>query len=385
MKRKLKVAVLVSLDTRYKYDNIRGIIQFAKRHDEWSLYGHNQMFRTIDDLKHWRGDGIIADINSRKEAERLASIGLPIVDLCGSVTANYDYIAQITNDDFQTGHSVAEHFLRRNFTEFAFVGMKQYRWSIERRVGFCEEINARGLTPDLFMRSRSYWQKNSPQKDLREWLERRPLAPLAIMAADDQIGVQVIEACLVAKIQVPNEVAIVGVNNDVVICEFCNPTLSSVALDDLQVGQQAAATLHEMMTNPAASLAPEPKRIAPLAIKLRDSSSYETQSSQAVRAAINFIRDHNDTALSVNDVVTHCRVGRRTLEVTFKKICGHSIYDEICRQRIQRACILLQRSNETINEIAYLSGFNSYQRFHSIFRKYMKVTPKAYRGKYIPR
>ncbi len=97
---------------------------------------------------------------------------------------------------------------------------------------------------------------------------------------------------------------------------------------------------------------------------------------------MNFIRKSKGIALTVSDVIDHCKVGRRTLEINFKKISGHSIYEEICKQKIQRACILLQRSNISITEIAFDSGFNSYQRFHSFFRKYMDTTPKQYRQKY---
>jgi LacI family transcriptional regulator len=382
MKRKLKVGVLMTLDTTYKYDIVRGIIQFAKQHDQWSLYGQNRVLHNLTDLRNWKGDGIIAHITSKKEADKLASLGLPIVDVCGSVTVKHDRIIYYTNDDFLTGANVAHHFLKEGFTEFAFVGVKLRRWSMKRKNGFASALPPTHPGPLVFERTQEYWSKNEPNKDLIQWLKQRPLAPLAIMAADDLVGAQIIEACNIAKIHIPNEISVIGTNNNVIVCEFCNPPLSSIPLNCLQIGIQAAASLHELMTVRKNETVYEAEKLPPLPIVARNSVSYENANNSAVRDAMNFIRQNKGVALTVSDVINHCKVGRRTLEINFKKICGHSIYEEICQQKIHRACVLLQRSTISITEIAFDSGFNSYQRFHSFFRKYIKTTPKQYRQKY---
>lgn len=374
--------MLMTLDTTYKHDIVRGIIQFSKQHDQWSLYGQNRVLHNLTDLKNWKGDGIIAHISTKKEADRLTSLGLPIVDVCGSIPIEYDRLIQYTTDDVKTGDDIAKHFLRQGFTEFAFVGVKQRRWSMKRKQGFSEALPSSHPGPLLFERPRNYWTTNEPQKDLIQWLKKRPLAPLALMAADDHIGAQVLEACTLAKVHVPNEISVIGVNNNVVVCEFCNPPLTSIPLNCLQIGLQAATSLHAMMTQRKKEMIYETETIPPLPIVLRGSSSYENETNHAVRDAMNFIRENKGVALTVADVIEHCKVGRRSLEINFKKISGHSIYEEICQQKIQRACLLLQRSNINITEIAFDSGFNSYQRFHSFFRKYMNTTPKQYRQKY---
>lgn len=382
MKRKFKIGVLMTLDSHYKYEIVRGIIQFAKQNDRWSLYGQNRVLHNMKDLKNWKGDGIIAYICTKREAEKLKSLGLPIVDVRGDVDINYNRLVQITNDDFLAGSDTAKYFLKEGFTEFAFVGTKNRFWSEERKKGFTNALPPSHPGPHLFERSRDYWTSNEPQKDLIQWLKNRPLAPLAIMAADDRIGAQVIEACNMAKIHIPNEISIVGINNNVIVCEFCNPPLSSIPINCLQIGLQACVCLHELMTERKKETVHEVQRLPPLPIVPRSSVSYENTGNLAVRDAMNFIRKNKGIALTVSDVIDHCKVGRRTLEINFKKISGHSIYEEICRQKIQRACVLLQRSNISITEIAFDSGFNSYQRFHSFFRKYMKTTPKQYRQKY---
>jgi len=380
--KKLKIGVLMTLDTHYKYEIVRGIIQFAKQNDHWSLYGQNRVLHNLTDLKKWKGDGIIAHIETKREADKLCSLGLPIIDVCGSVDIDYDRLIQVTNDDVQTGANTAKYFLQEGFTEFAFVGVKQRRWSTKRKQGFIEAFPASHPGPLLFERPQNYWTSNVPQKDLIQWLKKRPLAPLAIMAADDGIGAQIIEACNIAKIHIPNEVSVAGINNNVVICEFCNPPLSSIPLNCIQIGQQASVSLNELMTSRKKDKVHESEKIQPLSMVTRASISYDNASNLAVRDAMNFIQKSKGVALTVTDVIDHCQVGRRTLEINFKKICGHSIYEEICRQKIQRACILLQRSNISISEIAFDSGFNSYQRFHTFFRKYMKISPKEYRKKY---
>jgi LacI family transcriptional regulator len=382
MKNKLKVGVLMTLDTYYKYEVVRGIIQFTKQNDHWSLYGQNRILHNLNDLKKWKGDGIIAHVDTKRDADKLTSLGLPIIDVCGSVDIDYERLIQITNDDFLTGASTAKYFLQEGFTEFAFVGVKKRRWSIKRKNGFTSALPASHPGPLLFERPRNYWTSNEPQKDLIQWLKKRPLAPMAIMAADDRIGAQIIEACNMAKIHIPNEVSVVGVNNDIVTCEFCNPPLSSIPLDCMQIGLHAAASLNDLMTTRKKERVHESKKLQHLPIVTRGSVSYENADNLAVRDAMNFIRKSKGIPLTVNDVIGHCKVGRRTLEINFKKICGHSIYEEICQQKIQRACVLLQRSNISITEIAFDSGFNSYQRFHSFFKKYMQTTPKEYRKKY---
>ncbi len=382
MKKRLKIGVLMTLDTHYKYEIVRGIIQFSKQNEHWSLYGQNRVLHNLKDLKDWKGDGIIAHIDSKREADKLTSLGLPIVDVCGTVPVDYHRLIHITNDDFLTGANAAKYFMQEGFTEFAFVGVKMRRWSIKRKQGFTDALPKTHPGPLLFERPWSYWSTNEPQRDLIQWLKKRPLSPLAILAADDQVGAQVIEACNMARIQIPNEVSVVGINNNMVICEFCNPPLSSIPLNCMQIGLQAAVSLNELMTFRRKETVHEAKRLPPLPIVTRGSVSYENANNVSVRDAMNFIQKNKGIALTVTDVIRHCSVGRRTLEINFKKICGHSIYEEICRQKIHRACVLLQRSNISITEIAFDSGFNSYQRFHSFFRKYMNTTPKEYRLKY---
>jgi LacI family transcriptional regulator len=382
MKRKLKVGVLITLDTAYKHEIVRGIIQFAKQHDQWALYGQNRILHNLKDLKNWKGDGIIAHISTKKEADKLISLGLPVVDVCGSLPINYDHLVQYTNDDTLAGAVAAKHFLKEGFTEFAFVGAKQQRWSMLRKKGFCDALPPHHPGPLLFEKPKHWYSSDKPQTELLQWLKNRPLAPLAIMAADDHIGAQIIEACHVLKIHIPNEISVIGTNNDIIVCEFCNPPLSSIPFDCLQIGLQAARSLHELMTAPGKQKTCLAEKIPPLPIVVRGSVSYENSRNPAVRDAMNFIQQNKGVPLTVTDVIAHCKVGRRSLEINFKKICGHSIYEEICRQKIQRACVLLQRSNISITEIAFDSGFNSYQRFHAFFRKYAETTPKQYRQKY---
>lgn len=376
------MAVLINLDTHYKKHVVRGIIQFTKTHNNWALYGQNQILHNLSDLKKWKGNGIIAHIATKQEADKLTSLGLPIIDVCGSVNINYDHLVQYTNDDVLTGSRIAQHFMLAGFTEFAFIGARQRKWSLDRKNGFINAIPKSHPGALVFERPLAYWNTYTTHRDLLQWLKNRPLAPLSIMAANDQIGAQVINACNAAKIDLPNEISIIGTDNNEVVCEFCNPPLSSIPLDCLQIGLQAATSLHELMSSRNREPADDFLKLPPLPIVLRGSSSFENVNNLPVQDAVNFIRRNKGIALTVADVVEHCKVGRRTLEINFKKICGHSIYEEICQQKIQRSCVLLQRSDISITEIAFDSGFNSYQRFHSFFRKYMDTTPKNYRKKY---
>lgn len=382
MNKPLKIAVLVKTDNHYKYNFIRGIIQFAKRQKNWILFGQNEALHNLSSLKKWKGDGIIAHISSQKEADQLLSIGLPVVDVCTAFKIENDHLVQHTNNDPETGKRVAKHLVHEGFTEFAFVGARQRHWSINRKKGFTTAIEKAHRKAATFERALAYWESPTVHKDLIQWLSRLPPVPVGIMAADDTIGAKIINACNRAKINIPGSVSVIGVGNNDVICELCAPPLSSIPLDCIQIGQQAAASLHAMMSDENFELPEEPLMTNPLPIVHRSSSSYELVENKAVQKAINFIHKNKGTALSVQEVVNHCRVNRRTLEINFRKAFGQSIYEEIQQQKIQRACLLLQRSDFNINEIAFDCGFNSYQRFYLSFKAHMGMTPKAYRKKY---
>lgn len=382
MKKKLKVAALLSLDNKYKYDVARGVIQFAKHHGQWSLHGQNHVFHNLNSLRNWKGDGIIAHINTKREADKLISLGLPIIDVCGAVSTNYDKMAIINNDDTKVGTRVAEHFMQLGLTEFAFAGVARHRWSIERKNGFVENLPVKLPDSRVFLRPQSFWRAKGRKQEILSWLKTRPISAMGIMAADDVIGAEIIETCRKANIHVPNEIAVTGVNNDIVICEFSNPTLSSVPLSSLEIGLHAAAKLHEMMTVSDLNTMCKREIIPVESVVLRGSSGYTNENNMAVRDAINFIRSNKGTPMNVNDVIKHCNTGRRSLEISFRKAIGRTIYEEISRQKIRHACVLIQRTNKNISEIAFEAGFNSYQRFHAAFRKYRQLNPKEFRQKY---
>jgi LacI family transcriptional regulator len=381
MNKPLKIAVLVKTDNHYKYNFIRGIIQFAKRQENWTIYGQNEVLHNLSDLRKWKGNGIIAHISSQREADQLLSIGLPVVDVCTAFKIKNPRLVQHTNNDAETGRRVAGHLIHEGFTEFAFVGAKQRHWSINRKKGYSDAIGKVHPKIMTFERTLSYWESPSVQKDLIQWLSKLPPVPVAVMAADDSIGAKVIKACNLAKINIPNGVSVIGVGNNDVICELCAPPLSSIPLDCIQIGQQAAASLHSMITDKNFEIPNETLMTNPLPIVHRSSSSYELVEDKTVQEAIHFIRKNKGTALSVQDVVEHCRINRRTLEINFRKAFGQSIYEEIQQQKIQRACLLLQRSDFNINEIAFDCGFNSYQRFYLSFKSHMGMSPKDYRKK----
>ncbi|MGE4488821.1 MAG: XylR family transcriptional regulator [Kiritimatiellales bacterium] len=382
MQKPLKIAVLVKADNHYKYNFIRGVIQFAKRQKNWVLYGQNEALHNLSDLKKWKGDGIIAHLSSQKEADEILSVGLPVVDVCTAFKIQSDHLIQHTNNDVETGRRVAQHFIHEGFPEFAFIGARQRHWSVNRKKGIVEALSKVNRDVRIFDRPLTYWERSSPPIDLIRWLSRLPPVPVAVMTADDTIGAKVTNACNLAKINIPSDISIISVGNTEVICELCVPPLSSIPLDCIQIGQQAAASLHAMITGTLDEMPAEPLMTDPLPIVHRSSSSYEQIENKAVQAAINLIHKNKGKALSVEDVVKHCKVNRRTLEINFRKTFGQSIYEEIQLQKIQRACLLLQRSDFSISELAFDCGFNSYQRFYLSFKAHMNMTPKQYRKKY---
>jgi LacI family transcriptional regulator len=197
------------------------------------------------------------------------------------------------------------------------------------------------------------------------------------MASNDTVGVKVTEACQALGIQVPQEAAVTGVDNEDVLCELANPTLSSVPCDCERIGYEAAAILDGLMSGRA--VPPPPVRVAPRPLVVRASSDMLATDDEAVKTALRFIRTHADLSINVSEVLRAVPLCRRSLEIRFRKALGHTLHDEIRRTRLQRACRLLDETSLPVAKIALLSGFSSHQRFHTVFRRELGQAPAAYR------
>ena len=371
-----KIALCMDLDDYYEHGIARGVVRYAKHVADWQLYGYGWMFRPVADLEYWRGDGIIARVESEGDAQRLSSLGLPVVDVAGAYTrAGF---TQVNNDDYATGVQAGRYLLSCGFKRFAYCGVRDTGWSGKRLAGFRDTVASKGVDLGIFDESLPWWEKPDDSDHLREWLTRLN-RPLGIFACNDTAGVKITELCRRIGVRVPEEVAVLGVDNEDILCELSLPSLTSIELDCDAIGYEAAKLLDGLIEG--TSQAPrEAVLIPPLELSERESTKVFTSEDNLVKQAVDYIRAHATSGINVQDVLEEVAASRRSLEKRFKNEMGRTLYEEIVRSRIEHAKILLRSTNLTVADVAAESGFGSLQRFYSRFRQWNGSSPAAFRN-----
>ena len=242
-----KVALLIETSNEYARGLLRGIVGYIREHQAWSLYlsEHNRGDRAPAWLSSWDGGGIIARIENSAIAEALRRLSVPMVDV--SAARLIPSLPWFETDDSAIAHLAAEHLLERGFTNFAYAGDSRFNWSNWREEHFINCVRAAGHQCTIYRGSRRFSPGEDEQvDDLAKWVSDLP-KPVGVMACYDFRGQQVLDACRRINVAVPDEVAVIGVDNDELLCELASPPLSSVIPNTYRTGYEAAALLAEMM------------------------------------------------------------------------------------------------------------------------------------------
>lgn len=368
--RVFRVALCFDFHQRFDHQVAAGVIKFAKTRRDWRLSGRQRLERARD-LGSWDGDGIIARIRSLEEAERLRELGVLLIDIAGAV-ASRD-IASVVNDDHLTGFLAGRHLLGCGFGRLAFVGPRETVWSRLRLEGL-RDAAAEGGAPDVVVFDfESDWAEGTGLPVAPAWLRALPL-PCGLMAANDAIGHQTILAAEAAGLRLPEDLAVIGVDNEEVVCELSHPSLSSVPCDCERIGREAAEQLAVLMEG---GKPPPPGIIPPFPIVARDSTDVIICKDALVRDVKRFIHSHAHRGINVYEVVAAFPYSRRTLELRFAASGEGKIHDEILKRRLEVACRHLE-SGKTVVQAAHASGFATSHHFHYVFRKFMRMTPLSY-------
>jgi LacI family transcriptional regulator len=380
------IALCMELTDFYEHGIARGVVRYAKGRPAWRLYGYGWMFRPLMDLKSWRGDGVIARVETSRDADHIASLGLPVVDVAGAYRR--PRFRHVTNDDFLTGREAAAHLLACGFQRFAFLGVSGTLWSAERRRGFLQGLAAgrpagAGGTRSTaalpqFTRSLDWWENpRGSAAALSEFLRGLAL-PAALFACNDTTGLRATERAHRLGISVPEGLAILGVDNEDILCELASPSLSSIMLDCEAIGFRAAAAIDAILdgSGPAAG-----SRISvpPRDVAERESTRTFSCPDPVVARAVTFIRTRAHEGIDVGDVVRVAAASRRSLEVRFRAAMGRTIHDEIARARLSQSRLLLKDTTLTVEQVAAASGFGAVQRFHAAFRAAAGMSPGEWR------
>jgi len=370
----MKIALCMGINDYYEHGIARGVVRFAKEQD-WRLEGYGWMFGRLDDIAGWDGDGIITRIESSEDADLFAGLGIPLVDVAGAYSRSAFH--QVNNDDYLTGRRAGEHLTERGFINYAFCGVENVGWSEKRKAGFADAVDSAELP--VFERSLEWWEMLDRSESLNDWLQSLPL-PGAVFACNDTAGVKVTSVCRKLGIPVPGGLAILGVDNEDILCELAKPALSSVQLDCEEIGYRAAELLESLMRRKRTGSAYLSEiLVRPKGIAERESTRIFVSSDHLIGDAVNYIRTNAQAGLDVPEVSSYLNVSRRTLETRFRKILGRTVHEEIIHARLAFAENRLISSDITVEAAALEAGFGSVQRFHARFREKNKMTPGEYR------
>jgi LacI family transcriptional regulator len=379
------VALIVETSTAYGRSILSGISQYVRECGPWTVYIEQ---RSLQDaappwLERWKGDGIIARASTPKSARKLLKSGVPTVDLNDQVRGLG--LPQIHSDHAAIARLAAEHLMDRGFRHFAYFGFPVFEWSVRRQEAFTAHVVAKGhqIHEGLPVRRVSWSHQQASWEDeiegVARWVKRLP-KPLGIMAGNDIRGIQMLDACRRAGVAVPEQVAVVGVDNEELVCLLAYPPLSSVVPDAFRVGYEAAGLLDQMMKGQ--TVTEMLRSIPPVSVVTRQSSDVTAIANPSIASAMRFIREHACQGIGVDDVLEHLAISRSVVQRLFRKELGKTILDAIVAIRMQRVKQLLAETDLSLADIAERSGFSYVEYLSTSFRRQTGESPAAYRRKF---
>ncbi|ACB75077.1 XylR family transcriptional regulator [Opitutus terrae] len=380
-----KPHVLLVFKTRYEdaAGMLRGVTHYERASNSWVAYLDDEGRAEIDPrwVRSKRWCGVISRHTTPTLARTCSELGIPLVDL--SDAPPMPHVSKIRADNAALGQMGAEYFLERGYRHFAFCGYRDLGWSQERRTGFVEALGLAGHPCELFEVERPsdlapFWE-GAEADALTLWV--RGLPPrVAVMACSDLCAFQVMRAAEAAGVLVPEQMGVLGANNDPMRCELANPPISSVAANSFQAGYQAAQHLDELMAGRASGVIDV--RIEPLGVVTRKSTDVVAVSDAVVSHALSYIREHACKGVSVDDVLRQVLVSRSKLESRFRRHVGRSPQAEIRRVQVMRIIQLLLETDLPLAEIAELTGFVHVEYMCVLFKRFTGESPGRYRRKH---
>jgi len=384
MHRPRKVALLVETSNAYARELLHGVRAWLREHGGWTiaLAEAGRGAPPPSWLSRWRGDGILARIETPEIARAVAATKVPAVDL--SAARLLPSLPWLETNDHAVARVAAEHLRERGFRHFAYCGEPRFNWSQLRGDAFVAHLAAQGHACDVF-RPRAvpsgvpsrFPELESESAWLARWIRKLP-KPVAIFAAYDIRGFQVLEVCRRLGLHVPDEVAVLGVDNDELLCDLADPPLSSVMPDVRRTGWEAAALLERMMRGE--KVLNDGRLFEPRGIAVRQSTDVVAVTDRHIATAVRHIRLHACDGIRVADVVKQVPMSRRVLETRFRRLLGCSPHDQILRVKLDRVKTLLSETDLPLAAIADKTGFAHVEYLSVAFKKKVGLTASEFRA-----
>jgi LacI family transcriptional regulator len=385
MKRSIRIGLVMSYGLDFYRDILRGIKAFAETRPHWVFTPIAPEPRAVRALRLLGHHGTIAHIFNQELADALIEARKPVVNVSG-VLPDLP-VPRVGIDHVAVGRMAAEHLLDRGIRNFGFFGYTDHAFSVGREAGFRATLEAAGCRLACYHEAdpakrdpTGLWEWND---ELRRWLIALP-RPVGILASHDPQGVELSEVCRHSGLRVPEEVALVGVDNDDLLCELARPSLTSVALPAERVGYEAARLLDRLLTSPrprGRACGPA-LLLPPQGVVTRVSTDILAIDDADVAAALRFIRQHAHESIQVKDVLDKVPISRRTLERRVREVLGRGVWEEIRRAHLDRSKSLLAETDMSMSEIARHAGFSDQRQLSVVFREETGLTPTAYRRQF---
>lgn len=380
----IRLMFLTDFTERFAYRLLTGILEYSKKNEPWMVmrvpieYKKLGFKNIVRWAVQWKADVVIGTFDEGDNLELLRKHG--IVVMAQDYIKKFKGVPNITADYDMTGRMAAEHFIEKGFKNFGFFGHDGVCWSDDRRDAFERRLREQGFDKVHVYSGQSldrrwYYTQNT----LSKWLLSLP-KPIAIMCCDDNQGNLLLEACNNINIRVPDEISIIGVDNDEILDNMTAPTLSSIDVDIERGGWETAEMAVKMLKN--SDYQGEDIILHPIDIKTRISSSIFATGDTAILKALLFIQNNVNRKIGVSDILKEVPLSRRLLEIRFKDVTGDTIYNYISRLRIERFAYLLLNTNDSVLSISEQLDESDSKSISRKFKIIKGCTPLEYRNKF---
>jgi len=378
-----RIALLFNANKVYDRQLIAGVGAYlTSTRVSWELFMEEDFRFRLTGLAQWHGDGIIADFDDPQVCETLREVDVPVVGVGSSYADDASYpagIPYIATDNRELVRLGYQHLIEQGLEHFAFYSLPAEpgnRWAQERERLFEGMLARDGLSCHTYRghaTSAACW--NEATEDLTTWLQSLP-KPVGILAATDARARQMLQACMMADIAVPDEVAIVGIDNDPLAQTLCRIPLTSVQQGTEEMGRTAAHVLHRMLHG--ADCSDTRVLVPPEGLHVAASSMLHTVRSPYVMRALHYIRQYACLGIKTDQVSDYVGVSRSMLEEHFRRNLKRSVHQEILRHKLALAQDLLRDGGHPMADIAVRCGFTSVQYLYTVFRRELGCTPREF-------
>ncbi|MDD4800349.1 MAG: DNA-binding transcriptional regulator [Proteiniphilum sp.] len=377
-----RVLLLIDYSSEFSRRILKGLIQYSKENGHWIFYRLPSYYKTlygkegiIQWAREWKADAIVARWD-HEETNLLESLRIPIV--LQNYRERSSYFSNLTGDYIGTGEMAARFFIKRRYRNFAFYGNKGVVWSRERAEGFRRVVEKAGGNYYYFeSENLNEEQWSTAHLQLDEWLFSLP-KPVGLFACDDSFALQVSEICKINNIPIPQDISLLGVDNDELICNLSDPPISSIVLDVEKGGYEVGRLIDQLINGTREQ--PSNIVIRPNRFELRESTERYNLSNEYISKIVHYVEEKFTDEICIDELTKLVPLSRRNLEIKFKDEMGTSIYQFILQCRIEFFAHMLLTTDLPLYDLALQSGFNDSKNISRIFKKMKGYTPSEYRN-----